>query len=1292
MGRAKKIILWSSATLLALLLLVVVVLATAGEEFYRWALAYAIEGTIDRKVHVDGTFSLDLGGHPTLVVTDAWLEDAAWTGKQEMARAKRVEIQVALKPLLSGIVQIPRLVIEGLTLDLEQSATGERNWDIGKPGPSIAPEALEEAVYPLFEFASVRDVTVTYRDEASGREIVVLLDSLEKQPAENTRTPAAIHADGSVNGRPFKVSAEIGSIEDAMSAAVPFPIKLEVFSTNFTLAVAGSIDNVPRARGLDLDLEFRSDSVYEMLRTLQIKGDVLGPARASLRLKGDLASLAAEDIDLAIAAPSGEEFKAAGRIADLVKGEGLDLRVDGRLAPASIIAFVELPPAAASIVEGLTDLRVAGHLTGEYERLRLEDLGLRLQHITGAEVAVEGSAKAEIFGEEAGLKEFTATAQAYLPDESLVDNALETRIPPMTDLSASAELAWAGDWVDVRSATLSGRTLENVQLTGKGKLGKLSGSDFGFDLDVRMDLKGTSPSSKPIFYLIEGFSPSKWRETGPPDAPSQARADLVFEVQRELIDAGFDPGAPDGLMGPKTKNAIEAYQRARALPVDGRPTPELLQRLKGREASETEPPRRVKAIPTFPITESFPEVGPVAASMRLLFKKDVFHFEDLALALGANGTEIRIAGSLGHLPRGPSGLLTQIDMDVSIRVPTSRGFAELLPSETPEFRKLAGRFEVKGRENLLSLSDIQITAEGPVGLQAAVAGGSTVIDLKDDPDVRELALNLDARWPDTKSVYEFVKQEVSTIRMPQIDPPELGPVHVRAILKEAAETFALRDLAASAGEAARPTLRITGSVADLPALAGVNLAGEFNVDTALLLRTDREGVDGDLGSVHGQFELSDADGSPGFEYLRAKVDDASLLSLSLEGLFDDIEKGDELRFAASLEVPDMAALGHRLNFNADSLGSLSYYGELSGSKEVFTATGDLKLGETEISGRYSGTLAGNKPALKGRIFSPLVRLVDLGMAPEDETLQEAAEVFEKEPTPPSDKWVFDEEPISFEALKLIDLDMDVVLKAVEGVRMEIDEISAKVTLADGDLKVDPLAFNFVGGQAEASLRADTREDQPRVHAWLAANNVDLGHLLSQMQVEVPLEGRMDTIVDLSAQGGTPRELASTLDGAIQLAIAEGQVQTGLLSLTTTNPIRWVFSESAREGYSDMNCLIMRFDVEDGLAQSRTLVLDTPNMRAYGRGQIDFRNEFLAIGVEPQAKDKRLIALSTPFAIEGRLADPSIKVGAAGASLRKSGEVLLSPLNLFGSLLPFIGDDGKDGDDPCLTLKQVPPIE
>ena len=66
MRRVKVIALWSLGLLLLSVFGTVVFLATAGDDFYRWAARQLLERSIDRRVNVEGTFSFDVGLEPTL--------------------------------------------------------------------------------------------------------------------------------------------------------------------------------------------------------------------------------------------------------------------------------------------------------------------------------------------------------------------------------------------------------------------------------------------------------------------------------------------------------------------------------------------------------------------------------------------------------------------------------------------------------------------------------------------------------------------------------------------------------------------------------------------------------------------------------------------------------------------------------------------------------------------------------------------------------------------------------------------------------------------------------------------------------------------------------------------------------------------------------------------------------------------------------------------------------------------------------------------------------------------------
>ncbi len=89
----------------------------------------------------------------------------------------------------------------------------------------------------------------------------------------------------------------------------------------------------------------------------------------------------------------------------------------------------------------------------------------------------------------------------------------------------------------------------------------------------------------------------------PPAPPGQLPPDLAFgrnligfkkeqeqrlqiaEVQAALLKMGFDAGPIDGLLGSKTTAAVEAFQKERRLPVDGRITAKLLEQLDAASAA-----------------------------------------------------------------------------------------------------------------------------------------------------------------------------------------------------------------------------------------------------------------------------------------------------------------------------------------------------------------------------------------------------------------------------------------------------------------------------------------------------------------------------------------------------------------------------------------------------------------------------------------------------------------------------------------------------------------------------------
>lgn len=122
----------------------------------------------------------------------------------------------------------------------------------------------------------------------------------------------------------------------------------------------------------------------------------------------------------------------------------------------------------------------------------------------------------------------------------------------------------------------------------------------------------------------------------------------------------------------------------------------------------------------------------------------------------------------------------------------------------------------------------------------------------------------------------------------------------------------------------------------------------------------------------------------------------------------------------------------------------------------------------------------------------------------------------------------------------------------------------------------------------------------------------------------------------------------------------------------------------------VNCFVCRFDVNDGLADSTALVIDTDQMSVIGDGTVNLGTEKLNVGIKPSPKEGvggvglSLTELARPFRLGGTLARPSLEIDPTGTALiigkGAGGVALFGPLGIAAALLSTSPTD----ENPCLT--------
>lgn len=186
-----------------------------------------------------------------------------------------------------------------------------------------------------------------------------------------------------------------------------------------------------------------------------------------------------------------------------------------------------------------------------------------------------------------------------------------------------------------------------------------------------------------------------------------------------------------------------------------------------------------------------------------------------------------------------------------------------------------------------------------------------------------------------------------------------------------------------------------------------------------------------------------------------------------------------------------------------------------------------------------------------------------------------------------------------------------------------------------------------------------------------------------------VQGRLDLRARLTANGNSLYALLGTAAGEIEAVGGEGRIRGKLLEiwggslLQILNPVAW-----AEGGDTELRCIAARFELGDGLARSRTLLVDSQNVTVAGEMALNLTSEQIDGLFTPKPKEATLVHLGAPLRLSGSLQSP--KVAPAERGLVTLGKLAIGVAQP-AALIVLFGDLGAKEKNPCAALlAQRPP--
>jgi len=206
---------------------------------YRTLITDLVSQTLDREIAITGDIEIAPSLVPTLAVNGLTIANPPWASTATMAAAGRLEVTLALLPLLEHRIEINHIGLEQIAIALERDADGNGNWELAflRDTPEPAPTAT--GAQSRVDAIELSDVTLSYAI-AGADTLVAHVErmTLERSPAGSL----AITALGAVQDLPLTFDWRAGPLDDAaVNDELRWPVATTLALGDTTVALTGRL-------------------------------------------------------------------------------------------------------------------------------------------------------------------------------------------------------------------------------------------------------------------------------------------------------------------------------------------------------------------------------------------------------------------------------------------------------------------------------------------------------------------------------------------------------------------------------------------------------------------------------------------------------------------------------------------------------------------------------------------------------------------------------------------------------------------------------------------------------------------------------------------------------------------------------------------------------------------------------------------------------------------------------------------------------------------------------------------
>ncbi len=1159
-------------------------------------------------------------------------------------------IQVNLAYLLTGRVDIPRLLIGDTRINVNRSKS-EKTPGTGTPA-AIDLSALH--LKPVLHDVRISEISLLIEGDKlqfPTSEISELALRLEPGKDEPQLT-----AQVELEGEKLVIDVTLPDLHKALKRKqLPFLVAVKGIIADSS--AVGSIDFSQPDAVIDATLHILLPDLNKLPVTvegLQIPGELV----ANGKLAGSFSQLALEEVSMTWNGPTQSTATLKGRIASVADFTGIDLELDGRLDKGDWLQPL-LPDSMGPLATGELSARISGTAA----KLDLNDFSVKATTRDELDLALTG--------------QFAITNLFTAPQPENINLDLKYSAP--TTYAARAlmfeeipELGAVTATGEVRS-TRSDPRLENIVIRTKDKKGiiaSLKGSIAKFPLGADNPNMGYALDT-----VIKATQTSLLAERVGLDLPLKGPLDLAFRIEGDtealqLNQVKLSAGRDD-------KTHISAKGRLDFRDWDQKDplnSIDLAIEMKGRDTGF------LKAW----TEQDFPEIA-YSAGGRLHTVSGQHRFDDYVQKTPA-GEPLNISetGRVERVIFFPEFDLQGIHVELKAHTDDIAMLNTLfsLDDRIPAIGPLDLSLRYTGSDEKLFISDVSLTAGQQDIMLATAKGRLGYISAAKKWRLEDTDLAMTAVSTNSQALADVLGFKL----------PELGAVSATASLNDKDKTLGLKSLRLFVGDSSAPVLTANGHIGNIYSASQVRLDVKLNLSGHHLAAfADKEALP-DLRPVTGSMLISDSNGTLGMDSLHVENSSPGLLTVKVDGSYDDFTRPETLLLNSELKARDLQLLGALFDQQWSKVGPVELKAVVKKAGKDTVLNANLLLDKATADMKLRGDFGKTPPHISGAITAQNVFFKDPidRAAAEKKAAQEKKDKKKKKNKEAKHAPVFSRDPLPFHWLKKADLDLTVDVDSFDQEGWEAQSAKLVLALKSGQLVVRPATFTYPKGTMDMEFEADAK-DTPTLALKATARNVNPWQgRVDGPEFEKIMKSKVDLNLSFKASGESAHKLASSTDGNIYITIEDGALRSSLVDLLFVDLVGWGLTVVKDSKYVPINCGIADYSIRQGVISTNAFFIDSKNIAITGEGTVDLGKEEVDYVFLPRKKS-RLVLKAEPVKIRGPLNDPSVRAIPARSAALTFGTLIFAPYVFVGMVAADqasnVLQDDDSGTSACIKYEK-----